>query len=62
MLKINCNGKRTVGKANKGISVEKKKRFKTLKKEKKKKKEDKSTELPKPNIKAEVYDNNKKFD
>ena len=38
MLKINCNGKRTVGKANKGISVEKKKRFKTLKKEKKKKK------------------------
>ena len=23
MLKINCNGKRTVGKANKGINVEK---------------------------------------
>ena len=38
--------------------------FKKLKKreKKKKKKEDNSTELQKPNIKAEVYDNNKKFD
>ena len=31
MLKINCNGKRTVGKANKGIHVGKNNRFKKLK-------------------------------
>ena len=30
-LKINCKGKRTVGKANKGINVEKNNRFKKLK-------------------------------
>ena len=33
MLKINCKGKRTVGKVNKGINVEKN-RFKKLKWEK----------------------------
>ena len=31
MLKINCKGKRTVGKANKGINVGKNNRFKKLK-------------------------------
>ena len=31
MLKFNCKGKRTVGKANKGINVEKYNRFKKLK-------------------------------
>ena len=39
MLKINCKGKRTVGKSNKGINVEKYNRFKEikiLKKEKRK--------------------------
>ena len=30
-LKINCKGKRTVGKANKGINVEKYNRFKKIK-------------------------------
>ena len=30
MLKINCKGKRTVGKAHKGINVEKNNRFKKL--------------------------------
>ena len=41
MLKINCKGKRTVGKANKGINVEKIiigfKKIKKFKKRKKKK-------------------------
>jgi len=40
-----------------------KNRFKTLKirrKQKKKKKEENSTELQKPNVEAEVYDNNRK--
>ena len=31
ILKINCKGKRTVGKANKGINVEKYNRFKEIK-------------------------------
>ena len=31
ILKINCKRKRTVGKANKGINVEKNNRFKKLK-------------------------------
>jgi len=31
MLKINCKGKRTVGKTNKGINVKKNNRFKQLK-------------------------------
>ena len=65
MLNINCKGKRTVGKAKKGINVEKIMiGFKIFLKrnKKKKKKEEYSTELQKPNIKAEVYDNNKKRD
>ena len=45
MLKINCKGKRTVGKADKGINVEKiiidfkKLKIKILKRERKKKEE-----------------------
>ena len=35
-LKINCKGKRTVRKANKGINVENNNRFKKLKRENKK--------------------------
>ena len=58
-IKINCKGKRTVGKSNKGINVEKyNNRFKKLKI--KIKKEKNATELQKPNIETEVYDNNKK--
>ena len=49
MLKINCKGKRTVGKANKGISVEKN-QFKKSKRERKIK--ENSTELQKPDIEA----------
>ena len=58
MLKINCKGRRIVGKANKGINVEKNNRFKKLKLEK----EENSTELQKSNIEAEVSDNSKKYD
>ena len=50
-LKINCKGERTVGKANKGINVEKIIGLKNLKKRKEKKKNKKkenSTELQKP--------------
>ena len=71
-IKINCKGKITVGKANNGINVEKYNRFlkiKSIKKEKRKKwkkkekrkKRENSTELQKPNVDAEVY-NNKMFD
>ena len=60
MLKIDCKGKRTVGKANKGINVEKiiigLKNLKRGEKEK----EENSTELQKPSVEAEVYNNNKK--
>jgi len=59
MLKINCKGKRTVGKANKGINIEKIKGLKLKKEERKK--EENSAELQKPNVEAEVY-NNKKCD
>ena len=64
-LKINCKGKRTVGKANKEINVEKitiglKMKNLNLKK-REKKKEENSTELQKPNVQAEVYNNNKKM-
>ena len=75
ILKINCKRKRTVRKANKGINVEKYNRFKKLKvkiikkrkgkkwkKKKKGGKKENSTELQKPNIDAEVYNNNKKCD
>ena len=63
-LKINCKGKITVGKANKGINVEKiiiGLKIKNIKREREKKEEN-STELQKPNVEAEVYDNNKKCD
>ena len=62
ILKSNCKGKRTVGKANKGINAEeiiidlKNEKLKLKKRGKKK-----SPELQKPNIEAEVY-NNKKCD
>ena len=62
MLKINCKGKRTVGKANKGTNVEKIIIGLKIKKEKRKRKEENSRELQKPNIEAEVYDNNKNCD
>ena len=61
-LKINCKRKRTVGKANKGINVEKTIMFKKLKFKKVKKKKENSTELQKPNVEAEVYNNSKKCD
>ena len=52
-------GKRRVGKANKGINIEKIKGLKLKKEERKK--EENSAELQKPNVEAEVY-NNKKCD
>ena len=66
MLNIYWKGERTVGKANKGINVEKNNyMFKKLevKKEKRKKKEkESSTELQKPNIEADAHNNNEKCD
>ena len=59
--KINSKGKRTVGKANKGVNVEKYNSFlkiKIIKKRGGKKKEENPTELQKPNVEAEVYNNN----
>jgi len=77
-IKINCKGKRTVRKTNKEINIEKYNRFKKLKikiikkrkvkkngrrkKKGKEKKKGNSTELQKPNVEAEVYNNNKKCD
>ena len=63
-MKVNCKGKRTVGKANKRINVEKNyNRFKKIKiKKTEKKKKVNPTELQKPNIEAEVYNKNKKCD
>ena len=59
MLKINCKGKRTIGKANKGINIEKIIIGLKIKKKKiGKKKKENSLELQKPNVEAEVYDNN----
>ena len=61
--KINSKGKRTVGKANKGVNVEKYNSFlkiKIIKKRGGKKKEENPTELQKPNVETEVYSNNKK--
>ena len=71
-IKINCKGKRTVGKTNKGIHVRKntiglkKLKIKIINKRKEKKKEEErkkrkenSTELQKPSVAAEVYNNNK---
>ena len=55
-LKVNCKGKRTVGKASKAINVEKNNnRFKKLKRRKKRKEKENSTEMQKPNIETEVY-------
>ena len=61
MLRIKCNGKRTIGKANKGINVEKNNnRFKKLKLKKEKiKNQENSTDMQKPSVEAEVYDNKK---
>ena len=59
MLKINCKGKRTIGKANKGINIEKIKIGLKNLKERKEKKEENSTELQKPNVEAEVYNSKK---
>ena len=69
-LNINCKGKKTVGKANEGINAEKNiiglktLTIKIIKKrkngrKKKGKKEENSTELQKPNVEAEVYNNRK---
>ena len=55
-LRINCKGERTVGKANKGINVEKIIIMGL------KKKTNHSPELQKLNREAEVYNNNKKCD
>ena len=62
ILKINYKGKRTVGKANKGINVEKIILDLKIKIKKSRKKKENSTELQQPNIEAEVYNNNKKCD
>ena len=43
-LRVNCKGKRTVGKANEGINVEKYNRFKKLKIKIIKKRKEKKTE------------------
>ena len=59
MLKINCKGKRTIGKANKGINIEKIKIGLKNFKKRKEKKEENSTELQKPNVEAEVYNSKK---
>jgi len=73
-LKINFKGKRTVGKAKKGLNVEKNiidlkvskiisiKNRKKKERKKRKKIMENPTELQKPNIEAEVYNNNKKCD
>ena len=74
-LKFSCKGKRTVGKENKGINVEKYNRLKNIKiikkrKEKKgrrkkklkRKKKRKLHRTAKPNVEAVVYNNNKKCD
>ena len=59
MLKINCKGKKTIGKANNGINVEKIIiglkifKLKLKKREKKEKKKENAPELQKPNIEAE---------
>ena len=63
-LNINCKGKRTVGKANKGINVENTiigLKIK-IKKKRKEKEEENPTDLQKPKVEAEVYDNNETCD
>ena len=64
-IKINFKGKRTVGKASRGINVEKiilGLKIKKKKEKRKKKIKENATELQKPNREAEVYNNNKKYD
>ena len=61
ILKINFKGKRTAGKANKGVNVEKV--IIGVKNEKlklKNKKEENSPEMQEPKGEAGVYNNNKK--
>ena len=62
MLMINFKGQRTIGKANKGINVEKIILDLKIKIKKSRKKKENSTELQQPNIESEVYNNNKKCD
>ena len=63
-LKINCKGKRTVGKAVKRINVEKYNRFLKIKNYNYKKEKKKKGGTPQncKNVEAEVYNNNKKCD
>ena len=58
--KINCKGKRTIGKANKGINIEK--NLIDLKNLKREKKKGKLHRTAKAQVEVEVYINNKKFD
>ena len=64
MLKIDCKGKRTVGKANKGMYIEKIIGLKNwnYKKRKEKKKRGILHRPAKAQVEAEVYDNNEKCD
>ena len=63
-LKINCKGKRTVRKANKGINVEKIiigfKKLKREKRKNKRKRVEKKKEKNENSTESEVYNNNKK--
>ena len=63
-LKINCKGKRTVRKANKGINVEKIiigfKKLKREKRKNKRKRVEKKKEKKENSTESEVYNNNKK--
>ena len=62
-LKINCKGKSTVGKANRGRNVGKIilgfKKWKRNRKMKKKKRKKTQKNPAKPNIEPKVYNNNK---
>ena len=63
MLKINCKGKRTVGKANKVMHVEKIIGFKNWNyKKRKEKKRGKLRRPAKAQVETEVYNSNKKCD
>ena len=70
MLKINCKGRRTLGKANKGIilgktiiglkiEIKEKRREKEEERKKEKKKKENFTGLQMANIEAKVYNNKK---
>ena len=63
MVKINWKGKRIVGKADNGTNRKNNNRFKKEKRKKEKGgKNENVTELQKPSVEAEVYNNNKKCD